>query len=98
AEPAAGGELGDVVEGVGEAPLPDPEMHLPHAGVVDDDAPVRQEDEPAPRGGVAPRALPREVAGREARVVPDQCVDESRLPDTGWSEQHARPARAEEFP
>src|SRR5688500_334092 len=71
-------------------------MHLAHAGVVDDDAAAREEDELAPRGRVAPGSVGAECARRETRVVADEGVDERRLPDPGRAEQHARDTRAEE--
>lgn len=94
-EPARLCELRDVVESVGEATFADPEVHLAHAGVVDDDAAARKEDELASRGRVSPCAVCSDLSGCEARVVADQCIDEGGLPDARWTEQHASDALGE---
>ncbi len=75
--------------------LADPEMHLPHAGVVDDDPAAREEDELAPCRRMPPGAVGGDRAGREPRFVADQRVDEGGLPDAGRPEQHAGRAGAE---
>ena len=56
-EPAVRGELGDVVERVVETVVADPEMHLAHAGVVDEEPAAGEEDELAPRRRVPPGAV-----------------------------------------
>ena len=94
-EPAGEGDLGDVVEGVDEGLFLDPEVHLPHARVVDDHRAAREQDELATRRRVPPRAVDADLARREPCVVSDECVDERRLAHAGRPEECARRARRE---
>jgi hypothetical protein len=97
AESAAGGDLGQVGEGVVEPDVGEPEVELAEAGRVDDEAALGKEDQFAGRGGVA--ALGIGFADGEGGLDPFavDAVDEGRLADAGGAEDDGGRAGKQEF-
>ena len=81
-EAAVRRQLCDVLERRLESVVGEPEVHLAHAGVVDEEPTTGEEDELPPRRRVPAGAVGADVACRKERLVAGEPVDQGGLPDS----------------
>src|SRR4051794_33734586 len=92
AETAAFSQCVDFGEGARERVGGVPQLQFAHAGRVDQDAPVGQDQELTGGAGVTAAAIAGADVAREQPLFADQRVRDRRLADTGRSEEGRGPA------